>query len=764
MFTRNTIFLIAALIALVLIPPVAQRAAAQDEATTEPEIDPKLQNAINELDSGIKALDAGNKTEALTHLDNMLKGLTPETAHALLAATGHQPFTRLYNEGGPFKKIARTISEMAAEENFRQQTDPAVVAELVKVFLSGEDAAVADAYHKLKYETGEFAVQPLIDAWSTAPDTNTRSKIGTALVSIGPRITMPLIAALSTKDTVLKQTIIDALVDSKDWRAAPVLKSLAEDENQPEDVRADASKAAEIIIRAHLTTVDPASLSALDLYTMVAEDYFAARATGPRAVIPLYTLREKRATFIWSFADGKIRPTEVAPVTASEEAALQMAAKALQLKPDHQPAYALLIASHLAELAEGEGMLELDRLHENQLMTDASRQLINATLNRARKNRAWIYAGGQSALYDALDLALNHSRQEAAVRCMREIIDTFAGGPLKHLPMTPEQLGAKGFYGSSLIRALNSDEKPIAYMAAIALANISSGAPFLNHEKVGKLLINAMEEGGNLNALVAHMKQEVRNALRATLKAMGFSVKTAGGSTDGLQAATDFPLPDIIILDNELDGDTGRFLERLRDNALTRATPVLIISSTDKEVLERDKRRYNYFESVKGYITDFADADQVKSLVGQLKKVSSPEAARNEALVAEAGELVAGLKPAHSIIDIASHSDRLLAIATDGSEFETRIQAITALGNWRIERALAPLAKTFADKAVPVEIRLAAAASTAKILATRDCVDDETFGMLKTALADEKKAVRDAAGEILARVSLSADQKKALIP
>ncbi len=528
MTTRTIILSIVLAIAVTVVPSLTAQTSAPKK------IDQQSQKAIDLFDAGISALNSGKKANALTKFDNMLKILTPQVALDLLAAKGPAAFDRLFAEGGEFAKIGRIVSETASHEVFKQNTDPKEIKKLVEAFLANGKQSSA-AYKRLKYNAGEFAVPHLINIWRTAPDIKTKATISVILQDMGSRISMPLVCLLKKPDAPLQLAIIDVFKKTREWRVLPALKAISLDPKQPERVRKAAGKAADSIISTILPKALAEALSIEQLYTMVAEDYLAQQIIGRRAVIPAFMLSEYKRVFIWTLEKDMPVPREIAPYAYNEEMAIKLAKEALKANPGYSPAYAILVAAHFAEIAEGKGMLRFDIFNRKNLLTDNERTLIKNTLAKTNRRDAWMFAGGESTLFDALALNIKHKRRFAAMLCMDKIADSCSESVIKHIPINAEQLCDAKYYAAPLVNALASETKQIAYKAAITLAKISHGAPFLHADKAAFYLVNAMQTGDTVNVLVVHETQQARNAIQTTLRAIGYVTDEAADYDAGLR-------------------------------------------------------------------------------------------------------------------------------------------------------------------------------------------------------------------------------------
>ena len=90
----------------------------------------------------------------------------------------------------------------------------------------------------------------------------------------------------------------------------------------------------------------------------------------------------------------------------------------------------------------------------------------------------------------------------------------------------------------------------------------------------------------NRRILVADDDPVVRSLLSNLLAGCGYEVAAAGDGRSALEAAAREPF-DLILLDYTMPDLTGLdVLSRLRAQAPTRSTPVLILSGDDRETLE----------------------------------------------------------------------------------------------------------------------------------------------------------------------------------
>jgi DNA-binding response OmpR family regulator len=87
-----------------------------------------------------------------------------------------------------------------------------------------------------------------------------------------------------------------------------------------------------------------------------------------------------------------------------------------------------------------------------------------------------------------------------------------------------------------------------------------------------------------MRILIIEDSDSIRRMIEALVAARGYEVDAVSNGAKGLEVAFD-KLPDVILLDLNLGGSYDGFevCARVRDNPLTRATPVIVISALADE-------------------------------------------------------------------------------------------------------------------------------------------------------------------------------------
>lgn len=703
------------------------------------------------------ALQKNDTATATAKNDEFIKGMSPKLALAVIRKANLTAFSELMKKGEPFRSTAINTAALASEATFSELADPEAIRATVRDMLGEDQVKSFTASRTLKENVGEFGVQYLLDAWVSATGSKQRTQIQIALTEMGTRAVPPLIAALDTKDIPLKGTLISILGSLKDWRAAADLREIADDANLSNEMRDAAMRACAGIV-SESAGLDAAKVSASDLYSMLAEDYLANRSSGKRAVISRIYLGEGARFFTWSLQNGAVAYTPVPRFAYNCEMAIENAARALTLNAKSQQAANIIVCARMAEVAAGRMILDYDAAldKDKKVLGEPERKMITDTLTKAQAKAPAAMALGLRALCGGLDLALNNRLDQAAIGCLNAIASIPEARTAQFLPQKPEN--QETAYGYPIVKAMWSGTRQVKYTAAITLASISSAKPFAQKDMVPELLLKAMEEAATLHILVVHPDVNARNALSLSLKSLGYDVDTAQDSAEGLARAMDFPGPDLVIAFNELDHTTGSFVSTLRDNPATKLIPILIVSTA--QALNTDRIRFT-FDNVKGLITDVNDKEALGKAVSAFKSVGTWQAKENEAILQQVASIIASLQPTDSVIDLTPYTARLLAIVQSDKALLARTSAMTALGNWRVEKALAPAGVVLAEANAPKDLRVSAALAIASILSSGKvtAVSEETLGILLAALNGPDAEVRSAAAVALASAPLTPEQR-----
>jgi DNA-binding response OmpR family regulator len=91
-----------------------------------------------------------------------------------------------------------------------------------------------------------------------------------------------------------------------------------------------------------------------------------------------------------------------------------------------------------------------------------------------------------------------------------------------------------------------------------------------------------------MRILIIEDSDSIRRMIEALVSARGYEVDAVSSGAKGLEVAFE-KLPDVVLLDLNLRGSYDGFdvCARIRENALTHATPVIVISALADEVSKK---------------------------------------------------------------------------------------------------------------------------------------------------------------------------------
>jgi hypothetical protein len=149
-------------------------------------------------------------------------------------------------------------------------------------------------------------------------------------------------------------------------------------------------------------------------------------------------------------------------------------------------------------------------------------------------------------------------------------------------------------------------------------------------------------------------------------------------------------------------------------------------------------------------------------LINTAKTTGAWDAEQNRLAVEEASAAMAGLIPGATAIDLSGHVARLIALAQSDRSVIARAGAMEALGRWGFTEAVKPATVLLAEAGTPSQLRVASAHAIGRIIARGTSIDDETFGVLLSALETGSEELRAAAADALATSNLSSAQRARL--
>ncbi len=357
-----------------------------------------------------------------------------------------------------------------------------------------------------------------------------------ALVEIGRPVVLPLTRALVHPDTRLRERIVIMLGDIGYAYALPSLKALLEQPNQPEGVKAAAT-------RAILKMGDESVLKtpAKFLYLDLAERYLSGK-------VQVADLRQP-TTDVFDWVSGMGLLYRAAPSSCvAQILAARACTDALKVDPGALEAVSLWLTAMMEMEGKTPGKMARE---DDPFLRDTMPSL-----------DYFAEAIGQQHLYRVLDRAIRDQNTPIAVRTCQAL------GKVANQDFLT--LYGQANVGSPLVMALTYPDQRVRYAAAFALVHVRPTEKFTGYLKVVPALVEALNLEAQKSILLVEPESDNRNRLQAKLKEAGWSVITATTGNEALSAARAMLRIDAILVSSRTKERRPRRpdqppAERLRD-------------------------------------------------------------------------------------------------------------------------------------------------------------------------------------------------------
>jgi hypothetical protein len=452
-----------------------------------------------------------------------------EEAFRMWQAAEQQVVREMLLERGELGTLAERFLGLATLGRREIAADPGGAEEVVARMLAGDEVERQQAMLELRANYGSWAVPALVGPLGDLSSMENRVHAIQALVKLGSRATMPLVAVLGAEDALTRRNAAAVLGTLRDPRAAPGLAWMA-----ATDPDADARSAAgQALGKLALVSSDPADLS-----RAVAERFFR----GDEEYVRPYD----SAAVIWSWQDGSLQGRAVLGGLYALEVAESISRHALE-KGAGATIRPLLAAVHAAQKAEILAAAELPGLAETDLVEAAQQRLPALDVDLA-------LAGSHRGRGLILCLA-GAERQVAAAEVLME------------------SMGSSTEERQALNVALQESDPVLAIGAAIALGRQGVTDPGVIERLAG--------------ALAAAPTRTVLSVGQTGLAggAPGWQLLSAGGVAEGLLRAKTLPPKDVIVIQDGLQGVTlDTMVFALKGDPRTAEVPLIITTRDVEEV------------------------------------------------------------------------------------------------------------------------------------------------------------------------------------
>ena len=566
------------------------------------------------------------------------------------------------------------------EEELRK--DPfEITANIAK--LTGSPRVVYNATNALK-TSGEYAIPHLIRFLQDSSKEELKSAIIKALPQIGRGALNPLCVALSMKDQVTRQILIEALGEIGYRQALPYLARIAEssDKSMSGEIR-DAARAAMRKIDGSATD-SPAALF-LDLAEAYHADLDSVRADARAAMAN-----------IWYFEKEKLTYVPVPREVFNDIMAMRCCEAVLDLGGDGAKATALWIASNFRREAKL-GMDVESESSDPKAAKDATRP--------AGYPRSIYFARSAGPLYDHLVVA----------RAVKDRDPGVALGAVAALAATAGEGNMLGIEDAKqpLVEALAFPNRLVRIRVALAIGRTLPTSEFKGAYQVVPVLNEALTLSARKTAMVVDPKDATRNRAQAVLRAAGMDVVAGSHLNEALSMGRTQKMTgyDLVLLASDIaNPNLDTAVATLRGDFVTAATPIIIISRAGQTAAAVRAKR---------------SAQGVETLVAEQVEGGTPEEA--------AGVLTDRYRLAASTFGVADLTEELAAALTSEACDVIRMLAMSHSKAIDYQRSEPGLITVLTGKAEPLRV------SAARALARLDSATSQT-ALAESACNDKNTA------------------------
>ncbi len=688
-----------------------------------------------------------------------LNPLNDEAADALAAYTAkHQKAVEtliLLVNNEQIGANAQKILGLIREAHRRQRMKPEGIKANIKL-LGGNPMQQSVGLERL-IDSGEYAVPWMLQALIDPNQKDLYPYILNALPKLGRNAVNPLIAALRTRNAVVRLAVIETLGKLGYTQAVPYLQLIASSDEEAPATRKAAAMAIERISGGRPEIM---KASAIQLFNDLAEQYY--REVDTVSPDP----REERVN-VWVFRD-KADPREdpVAPIEVPRTIyGMIMCMHCCEASLRHSSNQPTTLALWLAANFRREARLGMDV--ESEEPNEA------AALDRTRPEgflRSIYYARIAGPRYSQIVLRRGLADKDRDVALGAVAALNATTGPVALV----EPLDAQSM---SLAEALWFPDIQVRVKAALALGKMTPRVEFHGAGEVVPTLATALTLTATQYYLVVDPQAETRESIQRDLMASGATVLAAEQLTvaldqarrqlshlDGIFLATDVDRPKVMEAVQQLAGDKRFGL----------APIVLIIKQGGTEAANRIMQMDRRVGSV--LMLSAADGklepDFTKLLLQERDKISarygytelSPETSLELALKAAETLRDLALSQGQHVCDVMAAQNALLAVLGHSSD-ELREASLGVLALLPSAEAQQGIARAALDGTAGEELRLKAFTALADS-ARRfgPLLDPPTLeAVLKTALQDENVALRTAASKAVGAMNLPAPQAADII-
>ncbi len=663
----------------------------------------------SELAEAKDLYDRGQDDAGLAKLQEILASdLSQEEAFELSGEVDYSFWLDLLVLGGEHEQAALAMLDLATAEENERRADEGAIRDLVAQLASDDVAERNQARLRLSADHGSYAVPEILRVLASTDSSEYRINLLYTLTQLGSEAVPALVEALRSSNESTRLDVILVLGNIRDMRASGYLKRHLELGN-PDQAEAD-------IVEDSLERMGLVGGSARNDLLGLANRYLQ---NDPDVVRNLQSTRP-----VWRFEDGglvsDVSPLYLYHLLMAEKAAYE----ALEVAPGDEEVLETLATAMLRQKAA------LEAAAEAGADTSAAQARVTRAVNLAT-------AGDTSMKRDALRRAMREESPEVVIEGIEALAATTSGAEL----------------AETVSDGLDSNDKRVRYVTAIALAKDNPSDLGANTDKVVATLVQAVGEESVRTVLVIDDNDDTRNAVLGAVEEMGAFGMGAKTGIDGIQRAKSLPGADLYVIRAGMkDLSVERMLRNFSEDFRTKNTPVVLLADESDSVSVQN----TYSGRVAGVVTG-PDADAMREAMGddsndnrQRAQSAASKAAAALHLVAHAGNVSLD----QAVPALVGTLDRPDVV---------RLDAIRALGYIGSTEAVPGLVEVLSNTGNAGEVRAAAAVALGQISGSAGTISGDAFAALEAALTDDDADVASAAAKALGMASLSAEQRTQLL-
>ena len=463
----------------------------------------------------------------------------------------------LLEQDTPVKDIALAVMKLVEQGRFIERTKPDRIAEEVKR-LSGTTRGREMALNRLK-DSGEWAVPVMIEALRDSNRSEEFSLIKWALPQLGRVAVNPLVLALQRcKELNVRLIILESLGEIGYQSAVPYIQEIVENENAGSELRTAALKA----LRSIRNQDNLAGKKAAAAFEQLALDYYSHLDS-----LAVPAEQEQANVWFWNDETGLV-PEEVISDSFDELMAMRCCESAIKLDRNRATAISLWLSAFSRLEAEGHPQ----PAYFGEGHADAATYALTA---------------GPEYLHRVLNRALENRNRPVALSAIKALRRNSGQKSLLF------ELGTV----QPLMKALTFADREVRLSAALAIGAVKPSAPFNRSKLVMPILVEALRQKGQRNALIVDGNEDRRNRLRGELVNSGlFSVVVSEAHLGvTIERAKNLSSFDLIVLSSNISQpNLNEALATIANDYRLAFCPTIVITSagsistTEKNIAASD--------------------------------------------------------------------------------------------------------------------------------------------------------------------------------